>query len=133
VHPAFIPRNKLSPTVIFLVVPTLGHPGAVAVKLGFKDVGRRYLNIVSKLAIFTSPMCIGGARSPSAAISAGTICAACGLVAIAAGRMTTEGDARSSAQSQDAARRGTTEFVGALVVSGEGHDPGRPGRTQIRR
>jgi hypothetical protein len=83
---ALIPRNKLSPAVIFLVAPTLGYPGTVAVKLGFKDVGRRYPEYRFETChLYSSPYVIGRARR-RAAISAGTICAACGLVAIAAGR-----------------------------------------------
>jgi hypothetical protein len=42
VHPALIPRNKLALVAILVVTPTLGHPATVAVKFGFKDVGRRY-------------------------------------------------------------------------------------------
>src|SRR5271157_2950763 len=70
VHAALIPRNELSPAVIFLVAPTLGHPGTVAVKLGFKDMGRRYPEYRFETChLYFSRMCVGGARSPAAAIS----------------------------------------------------------------
>ena len=63
VHAALIPRNKLSPTVILLVAPTLGHPGTVAVKLGLKDVGGRYPEYrLETCHLYFSHICLGGER-----------------------------------------------------------------------
>ncbi len=64
VHAALVPRNKLSPTVILPRGSNSRAPGTVAVNLALRTwAAPGILNIVSKLAIFTSPIfCLGGER-----------------------------------------------------------------------